>query len=127
MDENEISREIVDAAFKIHQNLGPGLFESVYETVLAYELERRGLKVSRQVAVALEYEGLVVENAFRIDLLVDEKVVVELKVVDELAPVHRKQVLTYLRLRELKLGLLVNFGVATFKDGVVRLVNGLQE
>ena len=127
MDENEISREIVDAAFKIHQNLGPGLFESVYETVLAYELERRGLKVSRQVAVALEYEGLVVENAFRIDLLVGEKVVVELKVVDELAPVHRKQVLTYLRLRKLKLGLLVNFGVATFKDGVVRLVNGLQE
>jgi GxxExxY protein len=127
MDENEISREIVDAAFKIHQKLGPGLLESVYEGVLAFELDRRDLKVLKQVPVSLEYESLVFENAFRIDLLVNEKVVVELKAVEELAPVHKKQALTYVRLSKVKLGLLINFGAATFKEGVVRVANGLSE
>ncbi|MBV8062872.1 MAG: GxxExxY protein [Nevskia sp.] len=127
MDENEISREILDAALKIHQKLGPGLLESVYEGVLAYELERRGLQVLRQVPVSVEYETLRFENAFRIDLLVNEKVVVELKAVEEFALVHKRQVLTYVRLRKLKLGLLINFGAATLKEGVARVVNGLPD
>ncbi len=127
MDENELSRQIVDAAFKVHQSLGPGLLESVYELVLAFELERRGLEVSRQVPVSFEYEGRLFENGFRMDLLVEGKVVVELKSVEELAPVHKKQVLTYIRLSNLRLGLLINFGAATLKNGVVRLVNGLPE
>jgi GxxExxY protein len=127
MDENEISREIVDAALKIHQKLGPGLLESVYEGVLAFELERKGLRVLKQVPVAVQYETLYFENAFRIDLLVNEKVVVELKVVEELAAVHKKQLLTYVRLSKLKLGLLINFGAATLKEGVVRVVNGLPD
>ena len=104
MDENEISRHVVDAAFKIHQKLGPGLLESVYEEILAFELERRGLKVRRQVPVSFEYEGRPITNGFRLDLLVEDKVAVELKVADELAAVHRKQALTYVRLSELRLG-----------------------
>jgi GxxExxY protein len=127
MDENEIATQIIDAAFKIHQKLGPGLLESVYETILAFELERRGLQVQRQLPVALEYESLVFESAFRIDLLANEKVIVEVKALEELAPVHRRQLLTYLRLRQLKLGLLINFGSAIFKQGIVRMVNGLPE
>jgi len=125
MEENEISGEILDASIKIHQKLGPGLLESVYEGVLAFELERRGLRVLRQVPVAVEYETLLFENAFRIDLLVNEKVVVEVKAVEELAPVHKRQLLTYVRLRNLRLGLLINFGAATLKEGFVRVANGL--
>jgi GxxExxY protein len=124
MEENEISGEILDASIKIHQKLGPGLLESVYEGVLAFELERRGLRVLRQVSVTVEYETLLFENAFRIDLLVNEKVVVELKAVEELAPVHKRQLLTYVRLRNVKLGLLINFGAATLKEGFVRVANG---
>jgi GxxExxY protein len=127
MDENEIAKQIVDAAFKIHQKLGPGLLESVYETILGFELERKGLQVQRQLPVALEYESLVFESAFRIDLLVNEKVIIEVKALEELAPVHSRQLLTYLRLRQLKLGLLINFGSAIFKQGIVRMVNGLSE
>jgi GxxExxY protein len=127
MDENEISREILDAALKIHQKLGPGLLESVYEGVLAFELERKGLRVARQVPVSIEYETLLFERAFLIDLLVDEKVVVELKAAEELAPVHKRQLLTYVRLRKLKLGMLINFGAATLKEGVMRVVNGLPD
>jgi GxxExxY protein len=122
-DVNEVTREIVDAAISVHTRLGPGLFESVYEAVLGQELERRGFTVRRQMAVPLEVDGLRFEEAFRIDLLVDQRVVVELKSIEQLAPVHTKQVLTYLRLMKLPLGLLINFGGATLKEGLRRVVN----
>jgi GxxExxY protein len=127
MDENGIAREIVDAALKIHKDLGPGLLESVYEMVLTYELERRGLSVLRQVPISVEYEGRIFEEGFRIDLLVGGKVVVELKSVEAASAVHKKQVLTYVRLAKLRLGLLINFGSATLKGGVTRIVNGLPD
>jgi iron complex transport system substrate-binding protein len=122
-DVNEVTREIVDAAYSVHSRLGPGLFESVYEAVLSQELERRGFTVRRQMAVPLEVDGLRFEEAFRVDLLVDQRVVVELKSIEQLAPVHTKQVLTYLRLMKLPLGLLINFGGATLKEGLRRVVN----
>ena len=125
MTENEISKQVVDAAFKIHTTLGPGLLESVYEAVLAYELNKRGLKVVRQKAVPVIYEDVHLEEGFRADLIVEDKVIVELKSVEIIAAVHKKQVLTYLRLTNLKLGLLINFGDALIKDGIVRIVNGL--
>jgi len=123
-DVNEVTREIVDAAYSVHSRIGPGLFESVYEAVLSQEVERRGLTVRRQMAVPLEIDGLRFDEAFRIDLLVDQRVVVELKSVEQLAPIHTKQVLTYLRLMKLPLGLLINFGGATLKEGLRRVVNG---
>jgi GxxExxY protein len=122
-DVNEVTREIVDAAIFVHTRLGPGLFESVYEAVLGQEMERRGFTVRRQMAMPLEIDGLRFEEAFRIDLFVDGQVVVELKSVDRLAPVHSKQVLTYLRLMKLPLGLLINFGGLTLKEGLRRIVN----
>lgn len=125
MTENEISRQIVDAAFKIHTKLGPGLLESVYEAVLAYELKRRGLKVVRQKPVPVVYEEVHLEEGFRADLIVEDKVIIELKSVEIIAPVHKKQVLTYLRLTNLKLGLLINFGDELIKTGITRIVNGL--
>ena len=125
MTENEIATEIVDAAFKIHTKLGPGLLESVYEAVLAHELKQRGLHVVRQQAVPVVYETVHLEEGFRADLMVEGKVIVELKSVEVIAPVHKKQVLTYLRLTNLKLGLLINFGEALIKDGISRVVNGL--
>ena len=118
--ENEIARILVDVAFKIHTTLGPGLLESVYETVLFYELTRRGLKVLRQVGIPLVYEGMLLEEAFRADLIVEDKVVVEIKSVEQIAPVHKKQLLTYLRLADKRLGLLINFGEALIKDGITR-------
>jgi len=125
MTENEIAKEIVGASFKIHTTLGPGLLESVYEAVLAYELKQRGLRVVRQQAVPVIYEGVHFEEGFRADLIIEGKVIVELKSVEVIAPVHKKQVLTYLRLTNLKLGLLINFGEALIKDGISRVVNGL--
>jgi GxxExxY protein len=125
--ENEIARILVDVAFKIHTTLGPGLLESVYETVLFYELTRRGLKVLRQVGIPLVYEGMLLEEAFRADLIVEDKVVVEIKSVEQIAPVHKKQLLTYLRLADKRLGLLINFGEALIKDGITRVVNGSEE
>ena len=122
--ENVLAKEIVDAAFKIHSSLGPGLLESVYEVVLAHELQSRGLRVERQRAVPLVYNKIIFEEGFRADLIVNEKVLVEIKSVEDLAPVHSKQVLTYLRLTELKLGLLINFGAPYFKDGIERIING---
>ena len=127
MTENEIAREIVDAALKVHRALGPGLLESVYEIVLAYELERRGLRVMRQVPVSVRYEDLVIDGGFRADLIVERKVIVELKPVERTAPVHKKQTLTYVRLAGLRLGLLVNFGAALIKDRITRLANGLED
>jgi len=121
---DEITGEIIDAAYKLHTGLGPGLLESVYEAVLARSLERRGLKVERQKAVAFDFDGMHFDDGLRVDLLVDDAVIVELKSVEKLAPVHSKQVLTYLRLLDLPVGLLVNFGGATLKEGLHRIVNG---
>jgi GxxExxY protein len=123
-DINDVTREIVDAAVSVHTRLGPGLLESVYEAVLGQAVENRGLIVRRQMPVPLEVDGLRFEEAFRVDLFVDQRVVVELKSVDQLAPVHTKQVLTYLRLMNLQVGLLINFGGATLKEGLRRVVNG---
>jgi GxxExxY protein len=127
MTENEIAREIVDAAYKIHVALGPGLLESVYEIVLEYELKKRGLKVVRQVSMPVVYETVKLAEGYRADMLVGEKVIVELKSVEEVSSVHKKQLLTYLRLADKRLGLLINFGEALMKRGISRVVNGLQE
>jgi GxxExxY protein len=125
MTENEIAQQIIDAAFKVHTRLGPGLLESVYETVLAYELEKRGLYVQRQEPIPVFYEQVQMEVGFRADLIVNEKVIVELKSIEQVAPVHKKQLLTYLRLADKRLGLLINFGTELIKDGISRVVNGL--
>ena|SRR5690349_9726238 len=122
---DEITGIIIDEAVRIHRRLGPGLFESVYEAVLAHALTRRGLRVRRQYAVALEYEGLQFEEAFKADLLVNEQVIVELKSVEKLAPVHTKQLLTYLRVADLRVGLLLNFGANILREGLRRVVNHL--
>ena len=126
MHENDIAKTIVDAAFKVHKALGPGLFESVYETVMAHEIERWGLAVERQKVIPINYEGMTFDEGFRADLIVADKVIVELKSLENLAPVHKKQLLTYLRLADKRLGLLINFGANLIKDGIVRVVNGLE-
>ncbi|ACH38652.1 PDDEXK_3 family protein [Citrifermentans bemidjiense Bem] len=125
MTENEIATIIVDASFKVHKHLGPGLLESVYLTVLAYELEQRDVMVSRQRSMPVIYESVRLDEAYRADLVVNDKVIVELKSVEKIAPVHKKQLLTYLRLSNLKLGLLINFGENLIKDGITRVVNDL--
>jgi len=122
---DDITGAVVDSAMKIHMELGPGLLESVYEAVLARALERRGLQVERQKVIRFEYDGMVFDEGFRTDLLVEGRVVVELKSVEKLAPVHSKQLLTYLRLMNLPVGLLINFGSATLKEGLHRIVNKL--
>ena len=122
-ERDKLTGEIVDAALRLHMALGPGLLENVYEMVLAKELERRGLRTARQVPVSFEYDGLSFQDAFRVDLLVESRVVVELKSVERLAPVHSKQLLTYLRLMNLPIGLLVNFGASTLKEGLHRIAN----
>lgn len=122
-ERDKLTGEIVDAALKLHRSLGPGLLESVYETLLAKELERRGLRAARQVPVSFEYDGLSFQDAFRVDLLVESRVIVELKSVERLAPVHSKQLLTYLRLMNLPVGLLINFGASTLKEGLHRIAN----
>jgi GxxExxY protein len=127
MTENEIAKQIVDAAFKVHTVLGPGLLESVYEAALAYELAKRGCQVERQKPLPVVYESVRLEEGFRADLAVAGKVLVELKSVETVAPVHKKQLLTYLRLADKRLGLLINFGAPRFKEGVTRIVNDLRE
>ena len=127
MHENLISKEIVDAAFKIHQALGPGLLESVYEVTLAYELRKRGLNVERQAPVQLKYEELVFEEGYRLDLIVEDKVIVEVKSIEEILPIHKKQLLTYLRLKNKRLGLLINFNENLIRDGITRIANGLED
>ena len=124
MTENEISGDVLDAAIKIHRAFGPGMLESVYETLLAIELEKRGHKVERQKWISFEYEGVRLENAFRLDLLVDNMVVVELKSTEQMNAVFMKQVKTYLVIMKLHLGLVVNFGMETLRDGYARVVNG---
>ncbi|HSQ57453.1 MAG TPA: GxxExxY protein [Gemmata sp.] len=122
---NEISGLIVDAPYKIHTTLGPGLLETVYEAVLEKELIRRGLRVRRQVPVPISFDGLKFDEGFRADLLVEDCIVVELKSVEQLHPVHAKQVLTYCKLLNYRLGLLINFGAALIKDGIKRIANGV--
>jgi GxxExxY protein len=123
--ENQISREIVDAAYKIHRRIGPGLFESVYERILRCELEKRGFLVLAQHPVPVIYESVRIDEAFRADLIVQDKVIVELKSVEEISPVHKMQLLTYLRLNGLRLGLLINFNVPIIKSGISRVANGI--
>ena len=126
MTEDEISKIVLDAAFEIHRNLGPGLLESVYEAVMEYELiNTYGLKVSRQRGIPVMWKGMRLELGFRSDLIVEEKVIVELKSVELMPPVYPKQVLTHLRLTNLKLGMLINFNVPLLKDGIKRIVNNL--
>ena len=127
MTENEIARQVVDAAYQIHKRLGPGLLESVYEVVLAHELTERGLTVEKQALVPVRWKHLEFDEGFRADLIVGEKVIVELKSVEKMAPVHLKQLLTYLRMTDMRLGLLVNFGETLIKDGIKRIVNGLPD
>ena len=127
MTENEIATIIVDACYRIHTGMGPGLLESVYEAVLARELEKRGLHVQPQVPVPIVWDNLSFEEGFRADLIVENKVIIELKSVEKWAPVHSKQLLTYLRLTDKRLGLLVNFGEALIKNGIKRVANNLQE
>lgn len=127
MNENQIATAIVAASLKIHQTLGPGLLESVYQATLSFELERRGLSVEQQVGLPVFYEGLKLDLGFRVDLVVSEKVIIEIKSVAALASIHRKQLLTYLRLMDKRLGLLINFNVELMKNGIQRVVNRLPE
>ncbi len=122
---DDITGSIVDAAMKIHIDLGPGLLESVYEMVLAKALQKRGFQVERQKVIRFEYDGIVFEEGFRADLLVENQVIIELKSVEKLIPVHSKQLLTYLRLMNLSVGFLINFGGATLSEGLHRIVNKL--
>ena len=124
MNENEIARTILDSAFVVHTKLGPGLLESVYEVALAHELRKLDLEAERQKPMPIRYDGILFEEGYRSDLLVEGKVIVELKSVAALSAVHAKQVLTQLRLSGLKLGLLINFGEAHLRNGIKRIING---
>lgn len=125
MTENDLARHVVDAAFKVHITLGPGLLGSVYEALLAHELQRRGLTVQRQAPISIVYDGIRLDEAFRADLIVGDLLIVEIKSTESSPPVHKKQLLTYLRLSGRRLGLLINFGAPLIKDGITRIVNGL--
>ena len=125
ISENDISKLVVDLCFKIHSQYGPGLFESVYEEIFCYEWEKTGIPFSRQHPVPLIHEAIKMDIGFRADVIIDNKVVIELKSIEVLAPVHYKQLLTYLKLTNCKLGLLINFNVALIKDGIHRIVNKL--
>jgi GxxExxY protein len=127
VDENPISQQIVDAAYRIHKSLGPGLLESVYEVVLAYELRKRGLHVERQLPVPVVYDEIHFEEGYRLDLLVEGKVIVEVKSIEAATPVHKKQLLTYLRLLDKRLGILINFNEELIRNGISRVVNGLED
>ena len=125
--ENQLATNIVDAAYQVHVALGPGLLESAYEVALEYELKSRGLQLERQVPIAVQYREVSIEEGFRADLIVEGCVIVELKSVEKLAPVAKKQLLTYLRLSNMRLGLLIHFGESLIKDGIHRVVNGLTD
>ena len=127
MHENQIAKTAVDAAIAVHRELGPGLLESVYEAVLAHELRERGLAVRTQVPVPVEYKGLRFEQGFRADVIVNDKLILELKSIESVTNAHKKQLLTYLRLTGMKLGLLLNFGEALMKNGITRTANGLED
>jgi GxxExxY protein len=125
MTENELAKIIVDLCVKIHKALGPGLLESVYEAALVHELRKLGIPVQNQIDIPAEYDGVKLDVGFRADVIVDSKVIVEMKSVEKLSPVFKKQLLTYLRLSHLKLGLLANFNVELMKEGITRIANGL--
>lgn len=127
MRENQIATDVVNAAYKLHTGLGPGVFEIVYEVLLAHEMRKLGYRVERQVPVPIEWDGIKFDEGFRADLIIDDCVIIELKSIQALEPVHSKQVLTYLRLTEKRLGLLINFGEMRIKDGIKRIVNGLPD
>ena len=127
MSENDITGDVIDAAIKIHRRFGPGMLESIYEQLLEAELTRRGHKVERQKSVSFEYDGLLLENAFRVDLLIDDVIVVELKATEQMKPVFAKQVKTYLVAMNLQVGVVLNFGMATIKEGFTRVVNGFKD
>ncbi len=127
MIENEIGKLVIDSAIAVHRELGPGLLETVYEVVLAHELRQRGLAVERQVPISIELRGIKFDEAFRADIVVEGKVIVELKSVEQVTRTHKKQLQTYLRLTGCKLGFLLNFGEALMKKGITRAVNGLDE
>lgn len=124
---NEVSGIVVDCSMRIHMKLGPGLYESVYETLLVYELEKRGLRVERQVPIPVIYDEIKMPDGFRADLIVEGVLLIEIKSVEQLAPVHFKQVLTYLRCANMPLGLILNFGEDQMKNGIKRVVNNLRE
>ena len=127
MDENSIGKAVVDAAVAVHRELGPGLLESVYEIILSHELRERGLNVERQVPIRIEYKGIFFNEGFRADIIVENKVIIELKSLESVNNAHKKQVLTYLKLTDMKLGYLLNFGEAYMKHGITRIVHGLIE
>ncbi len=127
MNENEIGGIVVDCAVKVHMRLGPGLLESVYEAVLSYVLQNKGLLIQKQVPIPITYDNLLFTEAFRADLIVDDKVILELKSVDRVTKAHKKQLLTYLRLSGRKVGYLLNFGEALMKDGISHIINGKLE
>lgn len=127
MNENEIGRIIVDRAVRLHIALGPGLLETVYEVLLAHQIQKAGLKVKRQVSIPIEFEGIRFDEGFRADMVVEDKVIIELKSVESVNKAHKKQVLTYLKLTSMKLGYLLNFGEAVMKDGIHRIINGTIE
>jgi GxxExxY protein len=124
--ENDIGNAIIASAMRVHSAVGPGLLESAYETCLLYELEKQSIPVARQVLIPIRYEDLTIDNGYRVDLLVGDRVVVELKAVEAILPVHRGQLLSYLKLGGFKLGYLLNFNVAHMRDGIVRMVNNSQ-
>ncbi len=125
MTENEISKKVIGLAIELHKRIGPGLLESVYENALAYDLKEEGLKVIQQVPMPFEYKEVKLDVGYRLDLLVENKVIIEIKSVENLAPVHYSQLLTYLKLSNLKLGLLINFNTKLLKNGIHRIVNNL--
>jgi len=125
MDENQLSKIIVDRCLKIHKTLGPGLLESVYEEILYYELTKSHLKCDRQVGISVIYEDIRMDLGFMADMIVENKVIIELKSVENIMPVHKKQLLTYLKLTGMKLGLLINFNIELIKNGITRIVNNL--
>ena len=127
MNENDIGKEVVDSAIAVHRALGPGLLETVYEVVLLHELRERGLKAKRQIPIAIKYRGISFDEGFRADIIVENKVILELKAIEKISNVHKKQVLTYLKLTGMRLGYLLNFGEAIMKNGITRIVNGLPD
>jgi GxxExxY protein len=125
MDENTLSREIVDAALEVHKELGPGLLESIYQQSLAHELKLRSMRCDTEIAIEANYKGLSLGSAYRVDLLVEDKVIIEVKAVETILPVHKAQLLSYLKLTDLKLGILINFHVPLIKNGIKRIVHNL--
>ena len=127
MTENELAKVVVDVAFQIHRKLGPGLLESVYHAVMVYELQKRGLRIKSKDPVPIVWDDVRLDKGFEADVIVEDKLLLEFKSIENVPAVHKKQLLTYLRLTDLRLGLLINFGSELIKDGIFRVVNGLEE